>query len=76
MPPSPAPLAPRGLSGVGDLVATCYSEHSRNNRVGKLLGQGQSLEEIIASTRMIAEGVPKEVMLRSDVHQIYVGIES
>ena len=47
-----------GLSGVGDLVATCYSEHSRNNRVGKLLGQGKSLDEITASTRMIAEGVP------------------
>ncbi len=47
-----------GLSGVGDLVATCYSEHSRNNRVGKLLGQGKSLDEIIASTRMVAEGVP------------------
>lgn len=47
-----------GLSGVGDLVATCYSEHSRNNRVGKLLGQGKSLAEIIASTRMVAEGVP------------------
>lgn len=47
-----------GLSGVGDLVTTCYSEHSRNNRVGKLLGQGKSLAEIIASTRMVAEGVP------------------
>lgn len=47
-----------GLSGVGDLVATCYSEHSRNNRVGKLLGQGMALPDIIASTRMVAEGVP------------------
>ncbi|MCE9517986.1 MAG: NAD(P)-dependent glycerol-3-phosphate dehydrogenase [Verrucomicrobia bacterium] len=47
-----------GLSGVGDLVATCYSEHSRNNRVGKLLGQGKSLADIIAGTRMVAEGVP------------------
>lgn len=47
-----------GLSGVGDLVATCYSEHSRNSRVGKLLGQGRSLEEIVAGTRMVAEGVP------------------
>ena len=47
-----------GLSGVGDLVATCYSEHSRNNRVGRLLGQGQRLDDIIKSTRMIAEGVP------------------
>lgn len=47
-----------GLSGVGDLVATCYSEHSRNNRVGKMLGQGMPLPEIVASTRMVAEGVP------------------
>ena len=47
-----------GLSGVGDLVTTCYSEHSRNNRVGKLLGQGQTLTDIIAGTRMVAEGVP------------------
>lgn len=47
-----------GLSGVGDLVATCYSEHSRNSRVGKLLGQGMPLAEIIAGTRMVAEGVP------------------
>lgn len=47
-----------GLSGVGDLVATCYSEHSRNHRVGKLLGQGMPLAEIISSTRMVAEGVP------------------
>jgi glycerol-3-phosphate dehydrogenase (NAD(P)+) len=47
-----------GLSGVGDLVVTCYSEHSRNHRVGKLLGQGMPLQEIVASTRMVAEGVP------------------
>jgi glycerol-3-phosphate dehydrogenase (NAD(P)+) len=47
-----------GLSGVGDLVVTCYSEHSRNNRVGRLLGEGLTLADIIASTRMVAEGVP------------------
>ena len=46
-----------GLSGVGDLMATCYSEHSRNHRVGLLLGQGQPLEQILSSTRMVAEGV-------------------
>lgn len=46
-----------GLSGVGDLVATCYSDHSRNHRVGLLLGQGRALDDIIASTRMVAEGV-------------------
>jgi glycerol-3-phosphate dehydrogenase (NAD(P)+) len=47
-----------GLSGVGDLVATCYSEHSRNSRLGRQLGEGMPLAEIIASSRMVAEGVP------------------
>lgn len=46
-----------GLSGVGDLMGTCYSEHSRNHRVGMMLGQGRPLDEIISSTRMVAEGV-------------------
>jgi len=46
-----------GLSGVGDLMGTCYSVHSRNHRVGVMLGQGRPLDEIIASTRMVAEGV-------------------
>jgi glycerol-3-phosphate dehydrogenase (NAD(P)+) len=52
-----------GLSGVGDLMATCYSEHSRNHRVGLMLGQGKPLAEIIASTRMVAEGVPNTASL-------------
>ncbi|GEP42811.1 NAD(P)H-dependent glycerol-3-phosphate dehydrogenase [Brevifollis gellanilyticus] len=52
-----------GLAGVGDLIATCYSEHSRNHRVGKLLGEGMSLADIIASTRMVAEGVPNTASL-------------
>ena len=52
-----------GLSGVGDLMATCYSEHSRNHLVGLMLGQGKPLAEIIASTRMVAEGVPNTASL-------------
>jgi glycerol-3-phosphate dehydrogenase (NAD(P)+) len=52
-----------GLAGVGDLVATCYSEHSRNHRVGKLLGEGMSLADILASTPMVAEGVPNTASL-------------
>lgn len=48
----------QGLSGVGDLVVTCYSEHSRNNRVGQALGRGQPLAEVLASMKMVAEGVP------------------
>ena len=46
-----------GLSGVGDLVATCTSEHSRNRAVGARLGKGETLEAILASMRMVAEGV-------------------
>lgn len=48
----------QGLSGAGDLVATCFSRHSRNRRVGEQLGQGKSLAEITAATKTIAEGIP------------------
>lgn len=48
----------QGLSGVGDLIVTCYSSHSRNNRAGNLLGKGQRLEDIVASMNMVAEGIP------------------
>ncbi len=48
----------RGLSGVGDLIVTCYSIHSRNNRVGRLLGEGKTLDEAIAALKQVAEGVP------------------
>jgi len=46
-----------GLAGVGDLVATCTSTLSRNRMVGEHLGQGRTLEEILADMRMVAEGV-------------------
>lgn len=46
-----------GLAGIGDLIATCGSQHSRNRHVGELIGKGQSLEEIQASMRAVAEGV-------------------
>jgi glycerol-3-phosphate dehydrogenase (NAD(P)+) len=47
-----------GLSGAGDLVATCFSQHSRNRRVGEQLGQGRSLNEITTSMGTVAEGIP------------------
>ena len=47
-----------GLSGVGDLVVTCYSERSRNHTVGKRLGRGEPLAEITASMKAVAEGIP------------------
>jgi glycerol-3-phosphate dehydrogenase (NAD(P)+) len=46
-----------GLSGVGDLMVTCGSRHSRNRGVGERLGKGESMQEIEASMTMIAEGV-------------------
>ena len=46
-----------GLSGIGDLMVTCMSRHSRNRGVGERLGKGESLEKIMASMKMVAEGV-------------------
>jgi glycerol-3-phosphate dehydrogenase (NAD(P)+) len=47
-----------GLAGVGDLIATCTSQHSRNRWAGEQLGRGRALDEILASTPMVVEGVP------------------
>lgn len=52
-----------GLSGVGDLIVTCFSEHSRNHRVGLALGTGQSLEAAVAALGMVAEGVPNTLSI-------------
>ncbi len=46
-----------GLSGLGDLVATCTSQHSRNRYVGWRLGRGECLETILSEMAMVAEGV-------------------
>lgn len=46
-----------GLTGLGDLIVTCLSEHSRNRRAGKLIGQGKTLEETRAEIGMVIEGV-------------------
>ena len=52
-----------GLSGVGDLLVTCFSEHSRNHRVGLALGQGKTLEDAISKLGMVAEGVPNTLSI-------------
>jgi glycerol-3-phosphate dehydrogenase (NAD(P)+) len=46
-----------GLAGMGDMVLTCTGDLSRNRRVGILLAEGQTLEEITSSMRMVAEGI-------------------
>ncbi len=46
-----------GLTGMGDLIVTCTSEHSRNRYVGYNIGKGKTLDEIISGMNMVAEGV-------------------
>lgn len=46
-----------GLTGLGDLIVTCTSEHSRNRYVGYNIGQGKKLDDIITGMNMVAEGV-------------------
>ena len=46
-----------GLSGIGDLIVTCASMHSRNRRAGILIGQGKTMEEAMNEVQMVVEGV-------------------
>jgi glycerol-3-phosphate dehydrogenase (NAD(P)+) len=51
------PLTFAGLSGIGDLITTCMSKHSRNRYVGECIGKGQTLREVLSQMVMVAEGV-------------------
>jgi glycerol-3-phosphate dehydrogenase (NAD(P)+) len=73
---SPATFA--GLAGLGDLVATCMSPLSRNRTFGERMGRGESVAEIAASTRQVAEGVKScesvlELARAADVDMPIVG---
>lgn len=46
-----------GLSGIGDLIVTCASQHSRNRRAGMLMGQGKNMKEAMDEVQMVVEGV-------------------
>lgn len=46
-----------GLSGIGDLIVTCASKHSRNRRAGMLMGQGYTMKEAMDEVKMVVEGV-------------------
>jgi len=46
-----------GLTGIGDLIVTCQSKHSRNRRAGELMGQGMTMEEATKEVKMVVEGV-------------------
>jgi glycerol-3-phosphate dehydrogenase (NAD(P)+) len=51
------PLTFSGLTGIGDLIVTCTSVHSRNWRAGNLLGKGKTLDEVLENMGMVVEGV-------------------
>lgn len=67
-----------GLSGIGDLIATCLSRHSRNRYVGEQIGLGRPLNEITKEMLMIAEGVKTSVAVKelSDRNNIKMPIVS
>ncbi len=58
-----------GLAGVGDLVATCTSPKSRNRTVGERLGNGETLDDIIDSMNMVAEGVKSSQAILALAHE-------
>jgi glycerol-3-phosphate dehydrogenase (NAD(P)+) len=63
-----------GLSGAGDLIATCFSQHSRNRRAGEQLAQGRSLPEIAALVGTVAEGIPTAKSARECARKL--GVET
>ncbi len=70
------PLTLAGLAGMGDLLATCISPQSRNARVGRELGSGRSIEDVLADMDQVAEGVKaakvvKELAAR---HRVFMPI--
>lgn len=66
------PLTFAGLAGLGDLIASCASPHSRNRRLGEALARGQALEEAMAQLGQVAEGVGTTVAARKMAAQYHV----
>ena len=65
-----------GLTGIGDLIVTCASMHSRNRRAGILIGQGRTMEEAMEEVQMVVEGVysAKAAMLLAEKYQVQLPI--
>jgi glycerol-3-phosphate dehydrogenase (NAD(P)+) len=70
------PITFSGLAGIGDLIATCTSPHSRNRAVGEKLGKGKHLNEILEESTMVAEGILtcKAVLALAGKHGVEVPI--
>lgn len=65
-----------GLSGIGDLIVTCASVHSRNRKAGMLIGQGYTMEEATKEVKMVVEGIysAKAAMKLAEKYQISMPI--
>ncbi len=65
-----------GLSGIGDLIVTCASKHSRNRRAGVLIGQGKTMKEAMDEVKMVVEGVysAKAAIKLADKYQVSLPI--
>jgi len=59
------PLTFAGLAGMGDLIATCSSQQSRNTQVGQALGRGEKIDDVLAAMKMVAEGVKSAHTVRT-----------
>ena len=64
------------MTGIGDLIVTCASMHSRNRRAGILIGQGKTYEEAMKEVQMVVEGVfsAKAAMELSEKYQVQLPI--
>ena len=65
-----------GLTGIGDLIVTCASVHSRNRKAGYLIGQGKSMQEAMNEVQMVVEGVysAKAAKALSEKYQVSMPI--
>jgi glycerol-3-phosphate dehydrogenase (NAD(P)+) len=70
------PITFSGLSGLGDLIVTCNSKHSRNRFVGEQIGKGKVLKDILHEMNMVAEGVETTISAHqlSEKHQVELPI--
>ena len=63
-----------GLSGMGDLITTSFSRHSRNRSLGEKIGQGTSLRDVLESTEKVAEGVWTTISSRELAQKLSVAV--
>ncbi len=63
-----------GLTGIGDLIVTCASVHSRNRKAGYLIGQGKTMEQAMEEVKMVVEGVYSAKAAKKLAHQYQVSM--